>query len=68
MIRLGAGGLILIFIVGNILIRIFYGPEAVRLSLVCMSVALIPGLLIVLFLALSGWIVKRERDDGTDLD
>jgi hypothetical protein len=61
--RLGVGGLILIVVVGNILIRLIYGPDAVPLSLSCMFVALIPALLIGLFLAITGWIVKRERDD-----
>ena len=67
-IRLGLGGLALIFIVGNILIRLIYGPEAVGLSLACMFLALIPCILIVLFLAVSGWIVKRERDDEPPVD
>jgi len=55
-------------VVGNLLVWWIYGPEAVRLSISCMMVALIPGILIVLFLTLTGWIVKRERDDGTEID
>jgi hypothetical protein len=67
-IRLGLFGLLLIFVIGNLLIRLIYGPEAVGLSLSCMSVALIPGLLIVGILALMSWVVKRSRDDGSDPD
>jgi hypothetical protein len=67
-IRLGVGGLVLIFVVGNLLIRWIYGPEAVRLSLSCMFVAMIPAILIGLFLAVTSWIVKRQRDDRTDPD
>ena len=67
-LRLGIGGLLLILVVGNLLVWWIYGPEAVRLSISCMMVALIPGILIVLFLTLTGWIVKRERDDGTEID
>ncbi len=67
-IRLGIFGLVLILVVGNLLIRWIYGPEAVGLSTTCMLVALIPGVLIGLFLALSSWVVKRARDDGTDPD
>jgi hypothetical protein len=67
-IRLGLFGLLLIFVVGNLLIRWIYGPEAFGLSLPCMSVALIPGLLIIGLLALMNWIVKRARDDGSEVD
>lgn len=67
-IRLGLFGLILIFVVGNLLIRWIYGPEAFGLSLSCMSVALIPGILIVSILGLMTWIVRRARDDETGLD
>lgn len=67
-IRLGVFGLLLILVVANLLIRWIYGPEAMGLSTSCMLVALIPGVLIGLFLALSSWIVKRARDDETDPD
>lgn len=67
-IRLGVFGLILIFVVGNLLIRWVLGPEAFGLSLSCMSVALVPGLLIIGLLSLMSWIVKRARADGSDPD
>lgn len=66
--RLGIGGLFLIVVVGNLLVWWIYGPDAVRLSLSCMMVALLPAILIILFLTLSGWIVRRKRDDGTETD
>jgi hypothetical protein len=58
----------IIFIVGNTLIRLIYGPDAVRLSLACMSVALVPGLLIISLMALMNWIAKRARDGESDPD
>lgn len=67
-IRLGLFGLLLIFVVGNLLIRWIYGPEAFGLSLSCMSVALIPGLMIVGILVLMNWVVKRARDDRSEMD
>jgi hypothetical protein len=67
-IRLGVFGVVLIFVVGNVLIRLIYGPDAMRLSLTCMSVALLPGLLIIGLMALMNWIVKRAREDGSDPD
>jgi hypothetical protein len=67
-IRLGLFGILLIFVVGNLLIRWIYGPEAFGLSLSCMSVALIPGIMIVGLLALMNWVVKRARDDGSEMD
>ena len=66
-IRLGLFGLF-IFVVGNLLIRWIYGPEAFGLSLSCMSVALIPGLMIVGILVLMNWVVKRARDDRSEMD
>jgi hypothetical protein len=67
-IGLGLFGILLIFVVGNLLIRWIYGPEAFGLSLSCMSVALIPGIMIVGLLALMNWVVKRARDDGSEMD
>lgn len=62
MLRLVLGGLAIVLIVGNVLIWIFYGGEAVRMSLLCMGVVLVPGLLIAGILAVMGWIVRKERD------
>jgi hypothetical protein len=63
---LGLFGLIIIVIVGNILVRLFYGQDAMRLSISCMAVALLPGVLIILILAVMNWIARRYRDDGSN--
>jgi uncharacterized integral membrane protein len=62
-IRLFAGMLILLLIVGNALVFLFYGEAAVRTSLLCMLTFTIPLLLIALLLALAGWVTKRARDE-----
>ncbi|MFN2147505.1 MAG: hypothetical protein ACK2T2_03880 [Anaerolineales bacterium] len=62
-IRLVAGMLILLFIVGNGLIFLIYGEGAVRTSLLCMLAFFVPVFLIVLLLALFGWIAKRGHHE-----
>jgi len=56
------GGLALVLIVGNVLIWVFYGRGAVQMSLLCMGVTLMPGLLIAVVLGVMGWILRKERD------
>ena len=62
-IRLFAGMLILLLIVGNGLVFLIYGAAAVRTSLLCMVTFTVPLLLIALLLALAGWVTKRARDE-----
>jgi TM2 domain-containing membrane protein YozV len=59
--RLIAGGLILLFIVGDGLIYVIYGSQAALLGLFCLGAGLIPLLLIVLILYVIDWIVRREK-------
>ncbi len=61
--RLIAGALLLLFIVGDGLIWVIYGPGAAVMGLLCILAALVPIVLILLLLALSDWIVKRANRD-----
>lgn len=61
--RLIAGALFLLFIVGDGLIWVIYGPGAAVMGLLCILAALVPIVLILLLLALSDWIVKRANRD-----
>ena len=62
-IRLIVGGLLLLFIVGDGLIYIFYGANAALSGLICLMMGVFPLLLIYLALAIMGWIVKRANRD-----
>jgi len=60
-IRLVIGALLLIFIVGDGLIFIIYGPASALMGLLCLAGALIPVLLIWLILLAIEWMVKRAN-------
>jgi hypothetical protein len=62
-VRLVAGALLLLFIVGDGLIWIIYGFGAAMMGLLCILAAFVPIGLILLLLALSDWIVKRANRD-----
>jgi hypothetical protein len=57
--RLIIGGILLLFIVGDGLIYLFYGENAALMGAVCLLLGLSP--LILIWIALAGleWIVKR---------
>jgi TM2 domain-containing membrane protein YozV len=61
--RLIVGALALLFIVGDGLIWLIYGFGAAMMGLLCMLGAFVPIGLILLFLNLSDWIVKRANRD-----
>lgn len=58
-IRLVVGALLLIFIVGDGLIYLFYGGGAALVGLLCLLAGLIPVLIILIVLAILDWIAKR---------
>jgi hypothetical protein len=58
-VRLGVGAFLLLFIVGIGLIYLIYGSGAAMLGFFCLLAALIPIVLILLFLFITDWIVKR---------
>ncbi|MBN1303251.1 MAG: hypothetical protein JXA13_02360 [Anaerolineales bacterium] len=62
-VRLIAGGLLLLFVVGDGLILLFYGPGAAVTGLLCMLVGLSPILLLSVFLVILDWVVKRANRD-----
>jgi hypothetical protein len=62
-VRLIVGALALLFIVGDGLIWLIYGFGAAMMGLLCMLGAFVPIGLILLFLNLSDWIVKRANRD-----
>jgi hypothetical protein len=62
-VRLAVGAFFLLFVVGIGLIYLIYGSQAAVLGFVCLLGALLPVLLILLFLFITDWILKRaERD------
>ena len=60
-VRLIVGGIFLLFLVGDGLIYIIYGPSAAVSGLICLGVGLFPIVLIMLALAVVDWIVKRAN-------
>ena len=61
--RLILGGLLILLIVGNGLIRWVYGSSALGMSLLCTFTGLAPVVLIMLWLWLMEKIVERDRRD-----
>ena len=59
--RLVVGFLILVFLVGDGLIFLFYGKESGLFGLVCILGALIPVLLVILFLSIADRVVKKNK-------
>lgn len=62
-VRLIAAGFLLLFVVGDGLIWVIYGPGAAVTGLLCLGAGLIPIVLIYLVLALMEWVVKRANRD-----
>ncbi len=62
-LRLAVGAVLLLFIVGLGLVYLIYGVEAALMGLLCLLAAMIPVGLILLFLFLTDWIVKRAGRD-----
>ena len=59
--RLVIGFFALVFLVGDGLIFLFYGREAGIFGLVCILGALIPILLIIIFLLIADRVVKKNK-------
>ena len=62
-IRLIAGGILLLFIIGDGLIYLFYGLNAALMGLFCLSIGLLPLVLIWGLLWLLDLAVKRVNRD-----
>lgn len=61
--RLIIGALVLLFLIGDGLIWLIYGFYAAVMGLLCMLGAFVPIGLILFFLKLSDWILKRAGRD-----
>jgi len=59
--RLIVGGLLILFVVGDGLIYLFYGHQAALAGLICLLIGLIPLVLIWISLALISWLVRRAN-------
>jgi len=59
--RLIAGGLLILFLVGDGLIYFIYGPGAAIFGLLCLLAGLLPIAIIVLSLGVFEWVVKRAN-------
>lgn len=62
-VQLIAGGLIILFIVGDGLIYFFFGPSSAIFGLLCMGIGIIPIVIIFLVFVLMDWIVKNARHE-----
>ena len=62
-VRLVAGALFLLFIVGDGLIYFIYGSYAALMGLLCLLAGMVPVGLTVLVLLLLDWIRKRADRD-----
>lgn len=63
--RLILGFLLLVFLVGDGLIYLFWGREAALMGLLCLLGALLPAVAAWGLLALLGWVARRaQEDDG----
>jgi len=62
-VRLGVGAFLLLFVIGIALIYVIYGAGAAMMGFLCLLGALVPVVLIFLFLALLDWIQKRANSD-----
>jgi hypothetical protein len=58
-IRLILGGILLVFLVGDGLIYLFYGRYAALIGLMCLFIGLMPLVLIWLMLMVLEWITKK---------
>lgn len=62
-VRLIAGALLLLFIVGDGLIYLIYGQGAAIMGLLCLTAGLVPVLAIIGVLFIMDWVVKRANRD-----
>lgn len=60
--RLVVGFLVLVFLVGDGLIYLFWGREPAIMGLICLVLGLTPAILVWLLLSLIGWLVQKERE------
>jgi len=59
-LQLIIGGLLILFLVGDGIIYVIYGPQAASLGLLCLGIGLFPIVLIVFFLFIIERIAKHD--------
>jgi membrane protein implicated in regulation of membrane protease activity len=62
-IQLAVGAVLLLFIIGDGLIYLFYGAGAAVFGILCLLGGMVPVVLVVLVLLLFDWIQKRANRD-----
>ncbi len=62
-VRLAIGALLLLFLVGDGLIYVFYGSNAAFLGFICLLLGLAPLILVWGALEIMNWFVKRANRD-----
>lgn len=62
-LHLIAGALVLLFIVGDGLIYLFYGSRAALMGLLCLLIGMTPVVLVVLIILILDWIAKRANHE-----
>jgi hypothetical protein len=62
-IQLAVGAVVLLFIIGDGLIYLFYGAGAAVFGILCILGGMVPVVLVVLVLLLFDWIQKRANRD-----
>ncbi len=62
-VRLVVGALLLLFLVGDGLIYLIYGPAAALTGFLCILGGLLPVVLVILALAILDWIARRANPE-----
>ena len=60
-VRLILGGILLLFLVGDVLIFILYGARSALMGLLCIGAGLVPIVAIVVILWVMDEVVRRNR-------
>jgi len=61
--RLIIGGIVILFVVGNGLIYLIYGPAAAISGMVCMGLGMIPLAAIFIFFLIIEWVLRRYKNE-----
>ena len=62
-VRLVAGFIVLLLLVGDGLIYFIYGPQAAVSGLLCIGAGLVPVVLIIAALYLMDWIARKANEE-----
>ena len=62
-VRLAVGAILLLFVIGDGLIYLFYGGGAALMGILCLLGGMVPVVLVILVLLLFDWIQKHANHD-----